>query len=109
MESQQIAQENIRDSFANRMASFLRSVLPVDRWQLVFIAGLVCLTVSPRLHWWPRGIPQTAEWYAYSVTPFYLIIGATAVGYAFLLWRLAHPARRLWLWVCLPASWAALH
>ena len=37
----------------NRLASLLRSVLPADLTQLLFLGGLVCLTVAPHLRWTP--------------------------------------------------------
>ncbi len=36
-----------------RFGQFLRSVIPADPWQLVFLAGAVLLFVSPRLPWRP--------------------------------------------------------
>src|SRR5882757_9176508 len=37
----------------NRVVQFVRSLLPTDLTQLVIIAGLVCLTIAPRLNWLP--------------------------------------------------------
>ncbi len=37
----------------NRLAKFLRSVIPADPVQLLFIFGVVCFTISPRSHWGP--------------------------------------------------------
>jgi len=34
-----------------RLGQFLRSVIPSDPWQLVFLVGVVLLFVSPRLPW----------------------------------------------------------
>jgi len=34
-----------------RVGQFLRSVIPSDPWQLVFLVGVVLLFVSPRLPW----------------------------------------------------------
>lgn len=103
-EQQQIEEDHVHEAPPSRLGVFLWSVLPVDRWQLVFITGLVCLTVAPTLHWWPTGVPWNIEWYPYSVAPFYLIIAATALGYASLLWPLTRTARWLWLGICLPAG-----
>ena len=36
-----------------RLRQFLRSVVPADPWQFVFLAGAVMLFVSPRLRWYP--------------------------------------------------------
>jgi membrane protease YdiL (CAAX protease family) len=37
-----------------RFAHFLRSVIPTDPWQLVFLAGVIFLLISPRLRWPPN-------------------------------------------------------
>ena len=36
-----------------RLAEFLRSVIPADPWQLVFLVGVVLLFISPPLLWGP--------------------------------------------------------
>ncbi len=54
-----------------RLGQFLRSVIPNDPWQLVFLVGVVLLFVSPRLPWhasarilaakaFPRGLDSDA-------------------------------------------------
>ena len=37
----------------NRLVQFVRSVMPADLFQLIFLSGVVCLTVAPHLRWWP--------------------------------------------------------
>jgi hypothetical protein len=40
--------------FANtvkRAVQFIRSVIPSDPWQLVFLAGAIFLFISPRFRW----------------------------------------------------------
>ena len=37
-----------------RLADFLRSVVPEDATQLIFLGGVVCLLVAPHLRWWPQ-------------------------------------------------------
>jgi len=44
-----------------RLAEFLRSVIPADPTQLIFLAGVVCLFVAPRLRWWPLGLGVASE------------------------------------------------
>jgi membrane protease YdiL (CAAX protease family) len=36
-----------------KLLKFIRSVLPADRTQLVFLFGIVCLIASTHLRWWP--------------------------------------------------------
>jgi membrane protease YdiL (CAAX protease family) len=38
------------------VAAFLRSVIPADPAQLLFLAGTVCLVAAPRLSWWPARV-----------------------------------------------------
>jgi hypothetical protein len=73
-----------------RFISFVRPVLPADPWQLVFLAGLVCLTVTPRLGWWAtqhersvaRLSPHPFAWYLYSFGAALLMVSGGAGGYA---------------------------
>jgi membrane protease YdiL (CAAX protease family) len=44
-----------------RLAKFLRSVIPADPAQLLFLAGAVCLVIAPRVSWWPAGAAVTPE------------------------------------------------
>ena len=39
-----------------RVAEFLRSVIPADPFQLLFLAGIVCLVVAHGMRWWPVGV-----------------------------------------------------
>jgi membrane protease YdiL (CAAX protease family) len=39
-----------------RLVEFLRSVLPADPTQFLFLAGVVCLTVAPHLRLWPSDL-----------------------------------------------------
>jgi membrane protease YdiL (CAAX protease family) len=96
-----------------RLVSFFRSVIPGDPWHLAFLAGLVCLTAAPRLHWLPPDLTtayakQPAgmfyQWYAFSIACSFLIIAGAAVGYAALFWPCTRLVRRLLLGVCLPAG-----
>src|SRR5438105_10530403 len=40
----------------NHLLKFLRSVLPADSTQLLFIAGITCLVIAPRQRWLPAGL-----------------------------------------------------
>src|ERR1700756_1389842 len=42
-----------QDSTLKRLAVFLRSVIPVDPWQLAFLVGVVFIFILPRLSWLP--------------------------------------------------------
>ena len=78
-----------------RVAEFLRSVIPADPFQLLFLAGVVCLVVAHGLRWW-HGIGPFA---ALGVLP---IIFAGAAGYFICFWPGNHPVRRILGLVLLP-------
>ncbi len=102
----------------NRFVQFARSLLPSDRTQLLFIAGLVCLTIAPRLGWRPSidlaslvlegagQIPsgeiqqELATFVRYSI---YTVIFAASAGFFTCCWPGRHPARRVSLLVVLPS------
>jgi membrane protease YdiL (CAAX protease family) len=102
-----------------RLAQFLRSVIPADPWQLVFLLGVVLLHIFPRLPWRPVHastsvlqdplIPlqtdQNAhlEWgQAISIAVWPMAI-ASLVGYLTCFWPGRRPARRLLWGAILPA------
>ena len=39
-----------------RSVEFIRSVIPADPTQLLFLAGVICLAVAPHLRLWPSGL-----------------------------------------------------
>ena len=95
---------------------FLRSVLPADLFQLVFLAGIVCLIVSRRLRWWPshglEGIPQDIFsspairelWISLLSVGIWPIIFSALAGYFVCFWPGRRPVRRVVFAVCLPVS-----
>ena len=94
-----------------RLAEFLRSVIPEDPFQLLFLAGVVCLTVAHGLRWQPAGLPPAEQsssefglWLEYGAVFFvYFIIFSGIAGYFVCFWPGKHPVRRvIWL-VCVPA------
>ena len=85
----------MRSPLSKRVAEFLRSVIPADTFQLLFLAGVVCLVVVYGLRWWP-GIGPFA---AFGVWP---IIFAGAAGYFICFWPGNHPVRRILGLVFLP-------
>jgi membrane protease YdiL (CAAX protease family) len=102
----------------NALFRFLRSVLPADLFQLVFLAGIVCLIVSRRLRWWPshgfEGIPQEVFnspssairelWISLLSIGVWPIMFSALAGYFVCFWPGNRPVRRVVLAVCLPVS-----
>jgi membrane protease YdiL (CAAX protease family) len=95
-----------------RLVEFLRSVLPADPTQLIFLAGVVSLFVAPRLRWWPSGLgvapERVADSFAQTVQSFGVlfvlpIIFAAVAGYFVCFWPGNHPIRRILGLICIPA------
>jgi len=95
-----------------RRVKFLRSVLPSDPTQLIFLAGVFCLFVAPRLRWWPPGLGVAPGRLADSLVQQVQFLGvffllpisfAGVAGYFVCFWPSDHPFRRILLLVCLPA------
>jgi len=87
-----------------RLFEFLRSVIPADPTQLIFLAGVVSLFLAPHLRWWPTGLgvaPQrVADSFGQTVQSlgflFVLPITFAAVaGYSVCFWPGNHPIRRI--------------
>lgn len=78
-----------------RVAEFLRSVIPADPFQLLFLAGVVCLVVAHGSRWWPGLGPINAL----GVLP---VIFAGAAGYFVCFWPGSHPVRRILAFIFLP-------
>lgn len=94
-----------------RLAEFIRSVLPADPFQLLFLGGIVCLIAAHGLRWEPAGLPASGQssgdlglWLQYGAVFFiYLTIFSSIAGYFVCFWPGRHPVRRvIWL-VCVPA------
>ena len=45
-----------------RVAEFLRSVIPADPFQSLFLAGVVCLVVAHGLRWWEFDLTRYIIW-----------------------------------------------
>jgi membrane protease YdiL (CAAX protease family) len=95
-----------------RLVEFLRSVLPADLTQLIFLAGVVSLFLAPRLRWWPPGISAPPEHIEGSFAQLVESLGvffllpisfAAVAGYFVCFWPGSYPLRRILLLVCLPA------
>jgi len=99
-----------------RLATFLRSALPADLWQLVFLVGVVFLFTSSRLAWWPsnlferyglafstmRGGMDRLEFRSFVVACLYPIMFAGLAGYFVCFWPGKKPVRRILWAICLP-------
>ena len=71
-----------------RVAEFLRSVLPADLFQLLFLAGIVCLVIAHGSRWWP-------ELRTLNILGVLPIIFSGAAGYFVCFWPGNHPVRRI--------------
>jgi hypothetical protein len=103
-----------------KLLKFIRSVLPADPMQLIFLAGVVCLAIAPHLRWWPpessdiiswhssefNGALRSQWWYFLAVM-LWPIQFACAAGYFVCFWPGRRAARRI-SWVVLFPAAAAL-
>jgi membrane protease YdiL (CAAX protease family) len=95
-----------------RLAKFIRSVIPADPTQLLILAGAVCLTFSPHLKFWPPAfatqpdhrtqllIEQTGPLRIFSV---WFVMFSGMGAYFVCFWPGSHPIRRILLSVFAPA------
>jgi membrane protease YdiL (CAAX protease family) len=91
-----------------RPVEFIRSVIPADFTQLLFLAGVVCLTVGAHLRLWPSGLDafpyhraeQAKAYIAFAAWP---IILSGIAGYFVCFWPGRRPAQRIVWLVLVPA------
>ena len=101
---------------ARRLGKFLRSVIPTDPYQLVFLLGVACVFISSRLSWTPRGRGDSNSVFGVSAaydcftamrpllsSGLLLVLLAGLVGYLACFWPGRRPAFRVLVLVCLPA------
>jgi hypothetical protein len=109
-----------------RAVVLLRSIIPTDPAQLLFLCGSIFLLIAHQLRWWPAGVsPMVRHVGPVSLYGFddaiarsiyfwipltwwcgvLLFIGGTA-GLYFCLWPGSRPVRRILVFVCLPGFWA---
>ena len=94
-----------------RLAEFIRTVIPEDPFQLLFLGGVVCLVAAHGLKWWPakllspeqttsdlKQLVSYAGWF-----PVYFIIFSAVAGYFVCFWPGKNPVRRIVGLVCAPA------
>ena len=94
-----------------RIGEFLRSVIPEDPFQLVFLAGVVCLLVAHGLRWLPTNLSSAGRsadaltpWLQYGGAFFvYFIIFSEIAGYFVCFWPGPYPVRRVIWYVWVPA------
>ena len=84
-----------------RVAEFLRSVLPDEWTQLIFLFGVVCLYIAGHLRSWPAESIYTPR--RPLLFAAYMTLLAGTAGYFVCFWPGRHPVRRILYWVCLPA------
>jgi membrane protease YdiL (CAAX protease family) len=99
-----------------RLGIFLRSVIPADPYQLVFLVAVVFLIVSPRLAWWSSkilessgaisstlgGVDRQHGFVQLMAIWFWPIIFAGLAGYFVCFWPGKTPVRRILWAVCFP-------
>ena len=82
-----------------RIGEFLRSVIPADPWQLLYLAGAVFLFISPRLTW----LFGTGIAYSFMVIGLIPVVIAGVFAYYGCFQVSEHPIRRMAFVVFLPA------
>lgn len=95
-----------------RVLEFIRSVIPADPFQLLYLAGVVCLIAAHGLRWWPDGLAygSVTRWeelsgivYAVGFIFIYFFIFSAMAAYYVCFWPGNHPMRRVSWLVCVPA------
>lgn len=104
----------IPDSWQERLGAFLRSVIPADPAQLLFLAGIVCLVFAPHMSRWP---PQLNAFLArlkvpaeqeridslpFIIFPTWAIIFSALAGFFLCFWPGPHVVRRVIFFIFLP-------
>jgi membrane protease YdiL (CAAX protease family) len=99
-----------------RLARFLRSVIPGDPFQLLFLFGVVFLFISSNSRWWPRQLvdsfsdtfPRSSASEQYSLLRRTLILATCPLvvaglsGFFLCLWPVKKPIRWVFLSVIVP-------
>jgi len=105
-----------QDSALKHLDVFLRSVIPVDPWQLIFLVGVVFLFILPRLSWLPDllvtspkdnfrpGPIDPGELRSVASICSSISLVAALVGYFTCFWPGHRPLRRIIWAVILPAA-----
>jgi len=99
--------EQFKESDVKRLAAFLRSVLPLDPTQLLFLMGTILLLVAPRVSWRPDALIHGRtvnywEIYGYTVIVNIVVLAAGLMALYACLWPLRNPARKIFWTVLVP-------
>jgi len=88
-----------------RLAGFLRSVLPADLTQLLFLFGIGFLFIGSHSRWWPLDESWTTVpfWRPVFLVSEFLLIFASLAGLFLAFWPVRRPITRISYLVCLPA------
>jgi membrane protease YdiL (CAAX protease family) len=98
----------------NRLARFLRSVIPIDPWQLCLLAGIFCFILAPLVSWRTSSGAFASriqiDWWMTSQSPvgvLEVIFGAFALYSCF--WPGSRPIKRVALAVLAPVLAASVY
>jgi membrane protease YdiL (CAAX protease family) len=102
-----------------RAVVFLRSVLPADPAQLLFLCGSIFLFIALQLRWWPEQVSSSVlvslnrevgpaglslqSWISFVWWPGLVLFVSGAAGLFICLWPGSHPVPRALLFVFLPS------
>lgn len=93
-----------RGHVVSRGLAFLRSVLPGDPIQLLFLCGAVCLFIAPHLRWGLFGTPtKSLLARVFAILALYAVHFAATAGFYVCFRPGGLPARRILWWVSVPA------
>jgi len=90
--------EAFRESTVKRLATFLRSVIPLDPTQLLFLMGAILLLVATRVSWRPYTLSDSGtlnywEVYVYTVIGNIVVFVAGLTALYACFWPLRNPVR----------------
>jgi hypothetical protein len=92
--------EGFRESTAKRVATFLRSVIPMDPTQLLFLMGAILLLLATRVSWRPYTLSHSGtlnywEVYGYTVIGNIVVFVAGMTALYACFWPLRNPVRNV--------------
>lgn len=90
----------LRESALKRFAAFLRSVIPVDPTQFLFLMGAILLLIAPRVSWHANALVHGGtldywEVYSYIVAGNIVVLAAGLTALYACFWPLHNPVRRV--------------
>src|ERR1700739_387569 len=92
--------EGFRESAVRRVATFLRSVIPLDPTQLLFLMGAILLLVTTRVSWRPYALVHREtvnywEVYGSTVIGNIVVLAAGLMALYACFWPLRNPVRKV--------------